>query len=91
MTMWLNGRCERFIGTLKGECLHRFLIFGKQHLDHLVKEFLSYYNQTRSHSSRDCLPPVRTIPETASSLSVRDVEVSSHVGGLVKSFHKKAA
>lgn len=87
----LNGRCERFIGTLKGECLHRFLIFGKQHLDYLVKEFLTYYNHARSHSSRDCLPPIRALPQPVRSLSVKEVEIQSHVGGLVKSFHKRAA
>lgn len=87
----LNGRCERVIGTLKGECLHRFLIFGKQHLDYLVKEFSKYYNHTRSHSSRECLPPIREAPETVESLSIADVEVRSHVGGLVKSFERRAA
>ena len=87
----LNGRCERFIGTLKGECLHRFLIFGKKHLDYLVKEFQTYYNHTRSHSSRECLPPIRAVPENVHSLAVNDVDVRTHVGGLVKLFHRKAA
>ena len=39
----------------------------------------------------ECLSPIRTVPETVASLSVKDVEVRSHVGGLVKSFHKMAA
>ena len=44
----LNGRCERFIETIKLECLHKFIIFGKRHLDYLVIEFTDYYNHHRS-------------------------------------------
>lgn len=34
----LNGRCERIIGTLQWECLNKFIVFGKRHLDHLLAE-----------------------------------------------------
>ena len=53
----MNGRCERIIGTLKWECLDKFIVFGKAHLDHLVAEFVAYYNTTRSSMVRDHLPP----------------------------------
>lgn len=87
----LNGRCERFIETIKLECLNKFIVFGKRHLDHLVSEFTSYYNTHRSHSERENLPPIRSIPEPVNSLSIDQVVVSSHVGGLVKSFERRAA
>lgn len=48
----LNGRCERFIETIKLECLSRFIVFGKRHLDHLVAKFTEYYNRHRSHMCR---------------------------------------
>ncbi|QDT35955.1 hypothetical protein [Stratiformator vulcanicus] len=35
----LNGFCTRFIETIKLECLNRFVVFGKQHLDYLTREF----------------------------------------------------
>jgi hypothetical protein len=41
---------ERFIQTLKVECLDRFLVFGTKHLDHLVAENTDYYNRQRPHS-----------------------------------------
>ncbi|WP_197441473.1 integrase core domain-containing protein [Thalassoglobus neptunius] len=87
----LNGRCERFIETIKLECLAKFVIFGKRHLDYLVDEFVDYYNHHRSHMERDHLPPVREIPEEVEMLSFDQVEVRSYVGGLVKSFERKAA
>ena len=37
----LNGRCERVIETIKLECLAKFIIFGKGHLDYLITESLA--------------------------------------------------
>lgn len=54
----LNGRCERFVGTIRWECLDKFIIFGKRHLDYLCVEFTEYYNRHRSHMERDHLPPI---------------------------------
>ena len=87
----LNGRCERFVKTIREECLSKFIFFGRKHLDFVVSEFLEYYNKTRSHSERESLPPIRTVPEEVPSVSLKDVEIRSHVGGLVKSFARKAA
>ena len=87
----LNGRCERFIGTIKLECLRKFIIFGKRHLDYLVSEFSGYYNTRRAHMDRDHLPPLRKEPEEVVTLTLDQVEVKGYVGGLVKSFERKAA
>ena len=40
----LNGRCEKVIGTIKRECLRRFILFGRRHIDYLIAEFVDYYN-----------------------------------------------
>jgi hypothetical protein len=66
-------------------------VFGKKHLDYLISEFVEYYNTTRSSMVRDHLPPIREEPDEIESLKIKQVEVRSHVGGLVKSFHRKAA
>jgi putative transposase len=87
----LNGRCERFIGTIRWECLDKFIIFGKRHLDYVVSSFVSYYNTRRAHSEREHLPPIRDVPEQVETLSMDQIEVKSYVGGLVKSFERKAA
>ncbi|MEO2007609.1 MAG: DDE-type integrase/transposase/recombinase [Pirellulaceae bacterium] len=64
----LNGRCERVIQTIKYECLAKFIIFGKTHLDFLLCEFTEYYNTVRSHMSRDHLPPKCNVPEEIETL-----------------------
>ncbi len=87
----LNGRCERVIFTLKRECLRKFIIFGKRHLDHLTLEFSEYYNRHRSHTERHHLPPLATAPEEVLSVNSNEVVVTSFVGGLVRSFERKVA
>jgi putative transposase len=87
----LNGRVERIIGTLRWECLDKFIIFGKRHLDYLVSEFVDYYNNQRSHMERDWLPPIRKVPDEIDTLKMDQIEVKSYVGGLVKSFERKVA
>jgi len=71
--------------------LLKFIVFGKRHLDHLVSEFVHYYNTRRSHMERDSLPPIREAPEEVATLTMDQIEVKSYVGGLVKSFERKAA
>jgi hypothetical protein len=63
----------------------------KRHLDYLIVEFTQYYNTRRSHMERDHLPPVREVPDEVATLNLSEVEVKSYVGGLVKSFERRAA
>ena len=87
----LNGRVERFIQTIKHECLNKFILFGKRHLDHVVDEFVEYYNTVRSHSERDNLPLIREMPNETETFNRDELTVKSYVGGLVKSYERKAA
>ena len=49
---------ERWIGSLKRECLDRFICFGREHLDHIVSEYVDYYNynKLRPHQRVDNRP-----------------------------------
>jgi putative transposase len=68
-----------------------FIVFGKRRMDYLIAEFVTYYNTRRSHMERDYLPPIRDVPDEVATLTMDQVEVKSYVGGLVKSFERKAA
>jgi transposase InsO family protein len=48
---WQNGYCERLIGSIRRDCLDHVVIFGEQHLRHLLRSYTSYYNRTRTHLS----------------------------------------
>ncbi|MFZ0534543.1 MAG: integrase core domain-containing protein [Anaerolineales bacterium] len=44
-----NGVCERFMGSLRRECLDHILIHHGKHLQRVVKEYTTYFNQDRPH------------------------------------------
>jgi transposase InsO family protein len=45
----LTPYVERFIRSIKSECLDRMLIFGERHLEYVVSEYLQHYHHERPH------------------------------------------
>jgi putative transposase len=87
----LNPHAERFIQTTKQECLDHFLIFGEAHLRHLLKVFLDYYHELRPHQGLDNVPPSGARPPAPGACPAGQVECHEFLGGLLKSYHRKAA
>ena len=54
-----NAHCERFIGSLKRECLDHMLVLQRNQLHRLVTEFVDYYNHSRPHQGIGQRIPVR--------------------------------
>jgi transposase InsO family protein len=44
-----NAVCERFLGSLKRECLDHMLILHAYQLHHIVRAYVKYYNHSRPH------------------------------------------
>jgi transposase InsO family protein len=44
-----NATCERFIGSLRRECLDQVLEMGALQLTRILKEYIAYFNQARPH------------------------------------------
>jgi transposase InsO family protein len=44
-----NAICERFVGSLRRECLDRVLVIGGLQLIRILKEYVIYFNQARPH------------------------------------------
>jgi transposase InsO family protein len=57
-----NAIAERFIGTLRRECLDHILITGTRHLDVVLREYAQHYNSHRPHRSLHQRPPVDETP-----------------------------
>ena len=44
-----NGVCERFLGSVRRECLDHFLILQEKQLHRVLKAYAQYFNQARPH------------------------------------------
>jgi putative transposase len=52
-----NAYAERWVRTVRRECLDRMLIYNPRHLLAILGEFVVHYNEHRPHQSRDQRPP----------------------------------
>lgn len=59
-----NAIAERFVGTLRRECLDHVFILNEQHLQKIVDAFIVYYNQHRPHRSLAHRPPCPVLVST---------------------------
>jgi putative transposase len=44
-----NAICERFVGSLRRECLDHVLVIGARPLNRMRKDYVAYFNQVRPH------------------------------------------
>lgn len=44
-----NATCERFLGSVRRECLDHVLVLGERHLRRVLREYVAYFNQERPH------------------------------------------
>ncbi len=44
-----NAICERFLGSVRRECLDHILVLGESHLYRVIKEYVEFFNQARPH------------------------------------------
>jgi putative transposase len=84
----LNAFVERFIQSVQQECLDHFLIFGEQHLDYLVREYVEHYHQERPHQSLGNVPLVGPPPPDEGQGGVL---CRTRLGGLLKHYYREAA
>ena len=86
----LNAFAERFIQTLKHECLNHFVIFGQKHLDYLVAKFVDYYHTRWPHQSKGNEPLLK-LTDPPPPNTGGEVLCEERFGGLLKHYYRKAA
>lgn len=79
-----NSIAERFVGTLRRECLNHLFILNERHLQRRVDEFVTYYNRHRPHRSLNHRPPrprarVATGPPTSAVIARPVLDGLHHV------------
>jgi transposase InsO family protein len=79
-----NAIAERFIGTLRRECLDHVLITGPRHLDVVLREYLQHYNTHRPPRSLHHHPPAGCTPPQ-SGAAIRPLR-RDRLGGLIHEY-----
>lgn len=52
-TPWQNAYAERVIGSIRRDCLNHMIVLGRRHLRRILRSYVAYYNETRTHLSLD--------------------------------------
>ncbi|RSM43695.1 integrase [Actinoplanes sp. ATCC 53533] len=86
-----NAYAERWVRTVRRECLDRMLIYNPRHLLAVLAEFVEHYNEHRPHQSRDQRPPgaVDTSPAVVDLASAR-VRRRKVLNGLISEYSQAA-
>ena len=83
-----NSFAERFVGTLRRECLDQVLVLGERHLRQVLAEYARHYNGHRPHQGLQQEPPLRR-PSEAVDITAR-IERRQALGGLINEYHRAA-
>jgi len=83
-----NSYAERFVGTLRRECLDHVLILGERHLRSVLGEYARHYNGHRPHQGLQQEPPLRESGH-AVDITAR-IERSQVLGGLISEYRRAA-
>ena len=96
-----NAFVERFVQSIQQECLDRFVVFGSGHMDQICSEYLDHYHTERPHQGESIgnellnrqkkrgRPRNKTTFEQPVPLN--EIRCSQRLGGLLKSYIRKAA
>ena len=87
-----NAFAERFVGTVRRECLDRMLIFGRRHLEHVLADYVVHYNEHRPHRSLDQRAPltVGTNPVSIGNPDLTRLRRTDKLGGLIREYELAA-
>jgi len=83
-----NAYAERFVGTLRRECLDHMLILGERHLRGVLTEYVRHYNSHRPHQALQQEPPLRE-PGHAVDITAR-IERRQVLGSLISEYRRAA-
>ena len=90
---------ERFVQSIQPECLDHFVVFGHKHMDVLCSEFREYYHLERPHQGlgNELIRKPRKEKKSKkvdigiNAIRLSNVRCHERLGGLLKSYSRKAA
>jgi len=83
-----NAFAERFVRSIKNECLDREILFGDESLRRALREYVTHYHTERNHQGvgNRLLKPLATV-----SLTDEPIHHRERLGGILNYYYRKAA
>ncbi len=81
-----NAFAERWVRTVREECLDHLLVYSRRHLESVLTEYVDHYNQGRPHRGLQLAPP-SPCHEILNTGEVRRYDV---LGGIIHEYHRAA-
>jgi putative transposase len=83
-----NAYAERFVRTVRGECLDWLLILGRRHLEHVLSTYVTHYNRERPHRALALVPPDAS--RASDPHGTATIERHDLLGGLIHEYRAAA-
>ena len=83
-----NAHAERWVGSVRRECLDRPLLLGERHLTALLRDYVDHYNAARPHRALGLRPPLS--PATPAQ-PTGEVVRHDRLGGLIHEYERRVA
>ena len=84
----LNAYAERFVLSIRSECLNHMIVCGEEHLRRVVREYVAHYHAERHHQG---LGGELIQPDARASRTRGRVIRSTRLGGLLSFYYRAAA
>jgi putative transposase len=84
----LSPHIERFMRSLKEECLERIIFFGEKSLQSATISFLDHYHAERTHQG---IGNRLITPEPEVSRATSEIACRERLGGTLRYYYRKAA
>jgi len=84
----LNAYAERWVRSVKEECLAKLILFGEASLRRALDNYMPHYHEERNHQGKS---NVLLFPQKVKSRPDAAIECHQRLGGLLRFYHRKAA
>jgi putative transposase len=85
-----RAHAERWVGSVRRECLDRLLILGRRHLQHVLVTYIRHYNEHRPHRALGQQAPLDRDQPTAEVIDLDRVRRHDLLGGLIREYRAAA-
>jgi len=84
----LNAYAERWVRSVKEECLCKVILFGERSLRRALSEYVDHFHAERNHQGKG---NVLLFPRSTNSRRDGHVQCRERLGGLLRYYHQEAA